>query len=193
MKSRKSKVHFDHFGRVFDPKKESFSGFIRSLPKILVAQDLQALVDDVVGSARRRKPVIALIGAHVVKVGLSPLLIDLVKRKIINCIGMNSAAAIHDVEVAMWGKTTEDVEVNLADGSFGMAVETGEFINGTLTRGMANDRAGYGEVLGKALRNAPNRKLSILAACQSLGVPVTVHAAIGTDRKSTRLNSSHIP
>lgn len=181
MKSRKSKVSFDHFARVFDPQKESFSAFVRSLPKILVAEDLRLFVDDIVNSVRKRKPVVALIGAHVVKVGLSPLLIDLVKRNVISCVAMNSAAAIHDVELALWGKTSEDVEVNLQNGTFGMAEETGEFINGTLTRGMAQDRGGYGEVLGKALRNSPNRKSSILATCHALGVPVTVHTAIGTD------------
>jgi hypothetical protein len=125
--------------------------------------------------------VIALIGAHVIKVGLSPLLIDLLKRKIVTCLAMNSAAAIHDVELALWGKTSEDVESNLRNGTFGMARETGEFINGTLKRGMESGDAGYGEVLGTALRNAPNKGLSLLATCCRLRLPVTVHAAIGTD------------
>ena len=93
----------------------------------------------------------------------------------------HSAAAIHDVEIALWGKTSEDVEANIKNGSFGMARETGDFINGTLSRGWVEDRAGYGEVLGKALQKAPNRSLSLLATCYGLRVPVTVHAAIGTD------------
>ena len=181
IKSRKSKVHLQDFAGVFDPKRQSFSSFIKSLPHILVAEDLRDFVDDVVASARRRKPVIVLIGAHVIKVGLSPLLIDLMKRKMITCIAMNSAAAIHDVETALWGMTSEDVEANLADGRFGMAKETGEFINGALRSAMNRDAVGYGEALGKALQSSPKKKLSLLASCVGLGVPVTVHAAIGTD------------
>ena len=137
-------------------------------------------VDDVVKSVRRKKPVVVLIGAHVIKVGLAPLLIDLMKRKVITCIAMNSAAAIHDVETALWGMTSEDVEANLADGQFGMAKETGEFINGTL-RSAVRSTAGYGETLGKALLTSPQKERSLLASCYKLKVPVTVHAAIGTD------------
>ena len=178
---RKNKVRLRDFARVYEPRKEKFSQFVRSLPNILAAGDLRSFVDEVVRAARRRKPVIVLIGAHVIKVGLSPILIDLLKRKVITCVAMNSAAAIHDVEIALWGKTSEDVEANIKNGSFGMARETGDFINGTLSRGWVEDRAGYGEVLGKALQKAPNRSLSLLATCYGLRVPVTVHAAIGTD------------
>jgi hypothetical protein len=178
---RKNKVRLDDFARPYDPQKEKFGDFVRSLPHILVAEDLRLFVDDVVRAARGGKPVIVLIGAHVIKVGLSPLLIDLLKRKVISCLAMNSAAAIHDVEISLWGKTSEDVEANLKDGSFGMARETGDFINGALARGWVEDRAGYGEVLGRALRKSPNRRLSLLATCYELKVPVTVHAAIGTD------------
>ena len=179
--SRKSKVRKKDFAQVFSPKKDSFAKFLRSFPHILVAEDLRTFVDDVVRSRRNGKPVIVLIGAHVIKVGLSPLLIDLLQKKIITCIGMNSAAAIHDVETALWGTTSEDVEANISDGKFGMAKETGEFINGALSRGMKESTLGYGEVVGKALQHAPNKKLSVLAECYRLGVPTTVHAAIGTD------------
>ena len=181
IKGRKSKVKPEAFAKVFDPKKEPFAGFVRSLPDILVAKDLNDFVDDVVNASRRRKPVVAMIGAHVIKVGLSPLFIDLIKRKVITAVAMNSAAAIHDVETAMWGKTSEDVEANLSDGRFGMSKETGDFINGALRNGMKYGDAGYGEVLGKALQKAPNRSYSILAICWKLKIPVTVHAAIGTD------------
>ncbi|OLD78231.1 MAG: hypothetical protein AUI33_03725 [Ignavibacteria bacterium 13_1_40CM_2_61_4] len=181
IRRRKNKVRLQDFARPYDPQKESFSRFVGSLPHILVAGDLRSFVDDVVRATRRGKPVIVLIGAHVIKVGLSPLLIDLLKRKVISCLAMNSAAAIHDVEIALWGKTSEDVESNIKNGSFGMARETGEFINGALARGWVEDRAGYGEVPGKELQKAPNRPLSLLATCYGLKVPVTVHAAIGTD------------
>jgi deoxyhypusine synthase len=179
--SRKSKVKPRDFAHVYDPTKEVFANFIKSLPHILVAKDLRKFVDDVVQSRRKKKPVIVMIGAHVIKVGLSPILIDLLQKKIVTCVAMNSAAAIHDVETAMWGRTSEDVEANLSNGRFGMSKETGEFINTTLVRGMKDKHIGYAEALGKALQGAPNKSLSILATCYKLDVPVTVHAAIGTD------------
>lgn len=181
IKNRKSKVQKNQFALVFDPRKQSFDEFLTSFPQILVAQDLKNFVEDIGRSVRRKKPVVAMIGAHVIKVGLSPLLIDLLERKIITAIAMNSAAAIHDVETAMWGTTSEDVEENILDGSFGMSKETGEFINGILNRVCNEEDCGYGEALGKALQKAPNRTLSVLASCVRLNVPVTVHAAIGTD------------
>src|SRR5437867_4150432 len=109
IKKRKSKVRLQDFAGVFDSQRGSFAGFIKSLPHILVAEDLRNFAIDVVTAQQRRKPVVVLMGAHVVKVGLSPLLIDLVKRKTITCIAMNGAAAIHDVETALFGQTSEDV------------------------------------------------------------------------------------
>jgi hypothetical protein len=123
-----------------------------------------------------------MIGAHVIKVGLAPLLVDLLERGVLTCVAMNSAAAIHDVESAKWGTTSEDVEANLLDGTFGMAKETGDFINGVLAEAMASrEDRGYGEALGAKLQDAPHRAQSVLATCYRLGVPATVHAAIGTD------------
>ena len=181
LRKRKSKVRLEDLAGLYRPGSQPFSSFVRSLPRVLAAEDLRLFVGDIAASHRRRKPVIALIGAHVIKVGLSPLLIDLLKRGIVTCLSMNSAAAIHDVELALWGKTSEDVESNLLNGTFGMARETGEFINSALARGFRSGEAGYGEVLGTALRKAPNRGLSLLATCSRLRIPVTVHAAIGTD------------
>ncbi|TAK66762.1 MAG: hypothetical protein EPO24_01240 [Bacteroidetes bacterium] len=181
IKKRKSKVQTGQFARVFHPGKQSFEEFIESLPRILVANDLRKFVADIAKAAKRKKPVIAMIGAHVIKVGLNPVLIDLLERKIITALAMNSAAAIHDVESAMWGTTSEDVEENIVDGTFGMSKETGEFINGVLNQKYEEEQCGYGEAIGKALQHAPNKKLSLLAACVRLNVPVTVHAAIGTD------------
>jgi deoxyhypusine synthase len=131
-------------------------------------------------SHKNGKPVIVLMGAHVIKVGLSPLVVDLIKRGVITCVAMNGAAAIHDVETAMWGKTSEDVEENILDGRFGMSRETGEFINGTI-RNAVKGTCGYGEALGKALQRAPNKEFSILAISYKHKIPVTVHSAIGTD------------
>jgi hypothetical protein len=126
-------------------------------------------------------PIFLLMGAHVVKVGLSPLIVDLLKRKMITAVAMNSAAVIHDTEIALFGQTSEDVAAAIIDGSFGMSRETGEFINGTLAAASKDPAIGYGEAIGLALAKAPNRDISILAACAKLGIPATVHAAIGTD------------
>lgn len=179
--SRKSKVALKDFAKVFDPRRGRFEEFIDSLPDILVAKDFVKFAGDVVTARRKKKPVIALIGAHVIKVGLAPLFIDLIQRKVITAVGMNSAASIHDVETAIHGTTSEDVERYLADGRFGMVRETGEFINNALTSSFERGNEGYGETLGRKLQKAPNKHLSILAACYRYNIPATVHAAIGTD------------
>ena len=183
IKKRKSKVTPSEFAKVFNGKSGSFASFVDSLPKILVANDLRTLVDDIVTSRKKNKPVILMMGAHVIKVGLSPVIIDLIKRNIITAVAMNSAAAIHDVETAMWGQTSEDVAANILDGKFGMARETGVLINTTLTDAFRGSTMGFGEALGRKLLalEAPNAGVSILASCYGLGIPVTVHAAIGTD------------
>ncbi len=183
IRSRKSKVSPKDFARPIDPRKDSVAGFIDSLPRILAADELRRLVDDIDRSRRKKKPVVFMIGAHVIKVGLSALIIDLVQRGVVTHVAMNSAAAIHDVETAMWGQTSEDVAVNILDGKFGMARETGEFINKALVKAMTESDEGYGEALARKLiaLKAPNQSLSILAGCYREGIPVTVHAAIGTD------------
>ena len=183
IKGRKSKVTPKDFANPIDAQHASFKDFADSLPHILIADDLRDLVNDIIRARKKNKPVILMMGAHVIKVGLSPLIIDLLKRGIITHVAMNSAAAIHDVETAMWGKTSEDVAVNLMDGTFGMSKETGDFINLALTKGLKESDEGYAETLGKKIIavKARNQSLSILAACYELGVPVTVHAAIGTD------------
>lgn len=178
---RKSKVGASSFGAPFDPLSGSFPDFVGSLPRILAAEELRSFAADVAKARRAGKPVIAMIGAHVIKVGLSPVLVDLVRRRVVTCVAMNSAAAIHDAETALWGVTSEDVAASLADGTFGMAGETGAFINGTLARAYRKGDAGYGEAIGTALLKSPNTGLSVLATCVREGVPATVHAAIGTD------------
>jgi hypothetical protein len=181
IRRRKSKVGVGAFGRTFDPAAEPFGSFVDSLPDFLAAKELREFVSDVARSRKAGKPVIMMIGAHVLKVGLSPVVVDLVGRGIVTCVAMNSAAAIHDAETALWGVTSEDVAEGLAGGTFGMSRETGEFINGTLARNFRKGGAGYGEAIGRALLKAPNTRLSILAECARRGVPATVHAAIGTD------------
>jgi len=104
-----------------------------------------------------------------------------VKRQLVTAVAMNSAAAIHDVETAMWGKTSEDVAENILDGQFGMARETGELINRTLTEAFRESDMGYGEALGRKLLDLDAPNVSVLATCCGLDVPITVHAAIGTD------------
>ena len=181
--ARKSKVTTKDFARVYNPRKEPFSRFVASMPHVMIADDLRRVVEDIVKARRRKKPVIMLIGAHVIKVGLSPLIVDLVKKRVITALAMNGAAAIHDVETAMWGKTSEDVAAYIVDGRFGMSRETGEFINGAVGKGILEGDGGFGEAVAKEVirRKAPNRKMSILAECYTRGVPVSVHVAIGTD------------
>ncbi|MGA7160130.1 MAG: hypothetical protein WBZ48_03955 [Bacteroidota bacterium] len=183
IKTRKSKVTPKDFAKPFDPLKQSFADFSLSLPNILAAAQLKSVAADIVRARKKNKPVIVMMGAHVVKVGLSPIIIDLVRRNIVTAVAMNSAASIHDVETALWGQTSEDVAENILDGKFGMSQETGEFINNTLSMGYYMTTMGYGETLGRALveARAKNKRLSILATCYELDVPVTVHAAIGTD------------
>jgi len=183
IKKRKSKVRPRDFARPFDARKDSFRQFMDGMPDVLQAQALRHLVSDVVKARKRHKPVVLMMGAHVIKVGLAPLIIDLVRRNVITAIAMNSAAAIHDVETAMWGQTSEDVAANILDGRFGMARETGELINGTLHDAMRGSDMGYGEALGSRLLElrAPHADVSLLCTCTSLGIPLTVHAAIGTD------------
>ena len=183
IRTRESKVSPRQFAVPFKAKHDSFSAFVNGLPDILVARDIRGLARDIVRARQNRKPVVLMMGAHVVKVGLAPVIIDLMERKVITAVAMNSAAAIHDVETALWGQTSEDVAANMLDGRFGMARETGEFINGTLLKASWMSDLGYGEALGTELLDvqAKHAKVSILASAVRLGIPATVHAAIGTD------------
>lgn len=160
----------------------SFAAFVDSLPDILVARDLRAFVDLAAGAVAGGKPFLLLMGAHVVKVGLAPIVCDLLERGILSGVAMNSAAAIHDTESCLFGETSEDVAASITDGSFGMSRQTGEFINGTLSAAYhAGGEIGYGEALGERLLEANTGRPSIMATCVRLGRPISVHAAIGTD------------
>ena len=161
----------------------SFAAFVRALPDVLVARDFRAVVSAIVTAARRERGVVVMLGGHIVKTGLAPVLIELMRRRIVTHIAMNGSAAIHDFEVARFGATSEDVAAGLKDGTFGMADETGREMNGAFVAGMSAGE-GMGEALGVALSRAPqlaNPELSILLAAHSLGVPATVHAALGAE------------
>jgi deoxyhypusine synthase len=157
------------------------AGFLAGLPDILAARDFRAAAHGIAARHRAGKRIVLGMGAHPIKVGLSPLIIDLMRRGILSAIAMNGAAIIHDFEMAYAGVTSEDVAANLADGRFGMAEETGRFLNAAIAA--AGPDQGLGEALGKRLLQAafPNTRLSILAAGARLGIPATVHVAIGTD------------
>lgn len=161
----------------------SFAAFIDSLPDVLVARDFRAVVEAIAAAARSRRGVVVMLGGHVVKTGLAPLLVDLMQRRIITHIAMNGSAAIHDYEVARFGATSEDVAAGLRDGTFGMADETGREMNSAFTAGMRAGR-GMGESLGRALderSDLANPELSILLGAWRRGIPATVHAALGAE------------
>jgi hypothetical protein len=160
----------------------SFSAFWDALPAILAAKDLRYVVDRIVAAAGRRA-VVAMLGGHVIKVGLGPLLIELMRRRAITHVAMNGSAAIHDFELAAYGGTSEDVAAGLADGTFGMAEETGREMNGAIAAG-AREHRGLGEALATYLAQRAqlaDAGVSVLVACATLGVPVTVHAAVGAE------------
>lgn len=161
----------------------SFAGFLRALPDVLVARDFLQVVDAIASAKRRDRGVIAMLGGHVVKTGLAPVLIDLMRRGVITHLAMNGSAAIHDYEVARFGGTSEDVAAGLRDGTFGMAEETGRGMNEAFTRGSAEGR-GMGESLAIALEAESalaHPELSLLLGAWRLGVPTSVHAALGAE------------
>jgi deoxyhypusine synthase len=179
---RPNKVSADEFASP-PVKSASFEQFLDALPKILVARDFLAVVDALAAASRATKGVIAMLGGHIVKTGLAPVLIDLMKRGVITHFAMNGSAAIHDYEMARFGATSEDVAAGLRAGTFGMADETGREMNAAFVNGM-KDGLGMGEALGRALDRAtglPDPHLSILLQAYRAGIPVTVHAALGAE------------
>lgn len=159
----------------------SFETFWNSLPDFLAARDLRQLALHMV-AAHGRHPIIWMMGAHPLKVGLSPVLVDLVRRGFVSLLASHGAFAVHDCEIALFGRTSEDVDDTLSDGRFGMAKETADFILGTI-RHAAEKGLGLGEALGEALirENAPHSQSSLLVQCLQAEVPLTLHVAIGTD------------
>ena len=181
LKKRSSKVTVKDFCKPYE-QGSTFKGFLDTLPDILAANDLRAIADRVLTAHQNKRPIVFGMGAHVIKVGLSPLIINLMQRGLISCIALNGAGAIHDVEIALEGKTSEDVAASLHKGKFGMALEAGELINKAVQEGLkANE--GMGKSIGKRLQkvSAPYAGKSILAMAADHGTPVTVHVSIGSD------------
>jgi hypothetical protein len=179
---RPNKVKTEEFAH--PPRDDrSFHAFLASLPDVLVARDFVAVADAIADAARRRRGVVAMLGGHIVKTGISPLLIELMRRGVITHLAMNGSAAIHDYEVARFGATSEDVAAGLRDGTFGMADETGREMNAAFVEGMQAQQ-GMGESLGRALvarSDLAHPEMSLLRAAMELGIPSTVHAALGAE------------
>jgi deoxyhypusine synthase len=160
----------------------SFSEFLEHLPALLGAADLRTAIDAAVQAQMRKRTILWGLGAHVIKVGLAPIVVDLVERGFVSGILLNGAGCVHDLELALMGRTSEDVAAALDDGSFGMAKETAELLNGAIAKG-AREGLGMGAAVGREILKGryPHKRRSILATAARVGVPVTVHAAIGTD------------
>ena len=160
----------------------TFQEFLDHLPDFLAVQDFRRIVRAIVAAIRTGKPVLLMMGAHSIKVGLNPIFVNALRRGLIQAVAFHGAGAIHDFELCYQGETSEDVQRGLNDGSFGMVDETGRRMNAALADGLERG-LGAGRALGEAARAAgyPNQGLSILATGAELDVPVTVHIAIGTD------------
>ena len=183
LRSRPSKVSVADFARVPPAGAASVRAWTNSLPRILAGESFRAVVAALERARARRKPIIWGLGGHAIKCGLAPVLIDLLKRRYVTAVAMNGAALIHDFEVALAGATSEDVPGALGSGRFGMAEETGRYINEAIAFG--DDLGlGVGEAVGRFLAGYPGarfRRYSLLAAAYHAQVPVTVHVAIGAD------------
>jgi len=181
LRERNSKVLREHFGKPWK-KGGGLNLWIQSLPRILAGSDFSRVIDRILEAHRTERMIILAMGAHAIKVGLNPIIIDLMERGIIKAISMNGAGVIHDTELAMAGHTSEDVASQLGGGKFGMAEEPARLINEAILQG-ANLGLGLGRAVGLRIAQAklPFRDQSLLGRAFELGIPVTVHVAIGTD------------
>ncbi len=181
--SRPSKVTVRDFARALsDEEAQGVAALLASLPHILTADTLRAVASDIVRARAKKRSIIWGIGGHVIKTGLAPILIDLMRRGYITAIAMNGSGIIHDFEIAIAGSTSEDVDVTLSSGEFGMAEETGRLINEAIKCGVAED-CGVGESVGRALVEMKPQYdgFSLLHEAYKMRVPVTAHITIGTD------------
>ncbi|MGH7230794.1 MAG: hypothetical protein ACREJU_05465, partial [Nitrospiraceae bacterium] len=162
----------------------SLHRFLDTLPGILAVNTLREVAQAIARAHRRHKPVIVGMGAHVTKVGLNPILVDLMERGIVTAVAMNGAVIIHDFELALLGQTSEEVEAEIDSGRFGMAEETGRVLNEAIVHGFKED-LGIGEAIGAYInlrkKQFLHHRISLLATGARLGIPVTVHVALGTD------------
>jgi len=181
LKERHSKVSRRDFGRPWE-KGGSFRDFVGRLPRILAAETLREVAAAWVKARRGGRQVLLGMGAHPIKVGLNPILIDLMRRNLVTGLALNGAGIVHDAEIAMVGRTSEDVDQVLGCGRFGMARETAEFLNAAIAWG-AEQGLGLGEAVGRRLLGSefPFKDLSLLAVAADLNLPLTVHVAVGTD------------
>ncbi|MDO8684856.1 MAG: hypothetical protein Q7N50_15440 [Armatimonadota bacterium] len=179
--TRKSKVDVGSFASPLKPGKRLLD-LLDSMPRIYAGNDIRTVVSRIAEAAKSGKPVILAMGGHVVKCGLGPVIGDLISRGIVTTVAMNGAAAIHDAEIALFGHTSEDVYPGLQDGSFGMTIETADFMNQAAANAAAQG-IGLGEAIGNAIvaADATHQSSSILAAASKASIPVTVHVALGTD------------
>lgn len=179
IKDRQSKVKVEDFAGIPKPG-GSFMDFLNTLPDILAAKDLKSVAKAIITAHKGGKTIALGMGAHVIKVGLGPLIIDMMERGIINSVSMNGACVVHDFETAYAGCTSEDVDKELGAGAFGMAEETGRLLNKAIKNGA---KSGLGRAVGEMINKSrfPHKNKSILAAGARLDIPVTVHVALGTD------------
>jgi len=179
---RPSKVRREDFGRPWQPG-GSLADFLGTLPNVLAATQLRQAVSAMAAAVRAGRTLILGMGAHPIKVGLNPVLIDAMERGIFSGVALNGAGIVHDVELALAGKTSEDVAAHLDQGQFGMARETAEFIHEAVARGCRAGKRGLGRAVGERLleKQAPFAGMSLLAGAARLDLPVTVHVALGTD------------
>lgn len=178
---RTNKTRISDFGRPL-AENPSVSDLLDSLPKYLKASDLRRFIAQVALAREKELPFHLFLGAHTIKVGLSPIIIDLLKHEIVTGLSFNGAGLIHDLELAFFGGTSEDVQSGLSEGTFGMVKETAVLF-AEVAETAEREQIGLGQAGGLLIneRKAPNRELSVFAVCHSLGCPVTVHVAIGTD------------
>ncbi len=178
---RPSKVDVRDFAKPFDPA-AGWSGFINGLPDILAAKDFKELLALLGQAKRKKKPILFALGAHVIKVGLNPVIIRLMRDGWVSGLALNGAGIIHDFEIAYCGRTSEDVETQVRAGAFGTAFETGKWLNMAIRRG-ARHAEGLGSAVGRMIARShfPHKALSLLGSAHNLGIPVSVHVAIGTD------------
>jgi len=179
--SRKSKANAADFARVPAPG-GSVAAFVDALPDILAGADFKAVVAALRASHSSERGLVWGLGAHVIKTGLSPVLIDLMERGYVSALAINGAGVIHDFELALAGSTSEDVDEALGPGRFGMAEETATLLNAAISAGVSRG-LGLGQAVAARLAElqAPHAGVSLLAAAARLDIPVTVHVAIGTD------------
>ena len=181
LRSRASKVTLAQFATPYT-KGAGIDGWLKTLPSLLASSDFKAVVQALLAAREGGRAIIWGLGAHVLKTGLSPIIVDLMERGFVSAVATNGAGIIHDFEIAWSGATSEDVDATLGPGTFGMAEETGTLLNQAIIDGAAAG-LGLGQAVGKFLsdQRPPFAQISIAATAHRLGIPITAHVAIGTD------------